>query len=64
MNFYGSHPIALQKLSNEHSYKFSCILTLTEVTSIRFPTLSIFIGAILLPFKNWPIIILVRIIEF
>ena len=36
MNFYGSHAIALQKLSNERSYKFSCILTfLTEVISIR-----------------------------
>ena len=34
VNFYGSHAIALQKLSNERSYKFSWILTLTEVTSI------------------------------
>ena len=34
MNFYWSH-IALQKLSNERSYKFSWILTLTEVISIR-----------------------------
>ena len=34
INFYGSHAIALQKLSNERSYKFSWILTLTEVTSI------------------------------
>ena len=30
-----SHAIALQKLSNERSWKFSWILTLTEVTSIR-----------------------------
>ena len=29
------HAIALQKLSNERSYKFSWILTLTEVISIR-----------------------------
>ena len=36
MNFYWSHDIALQKLSNERcSYKFSWILTLTEVISIR-----------------------------
>ena len=34
MNFYWSHAIALQKLSNERSYKFSRILTLTEVISI------------------------------
>ena len=30
MNFYWS-----QNMSNEHSYKFSWILTLTEVTSIK-----------------------------
>ena len=35
MNFYWSHATALQKLSNERSYKFSWILTLTEVISIR-----------------------------
>ena len=35
MNFYLSHAIALQNLSNEHSYKFSWILTLIEVISIR-----------------------------
>ena len=35
MNFYWSHAIALQKLSNERSYKFSWILTLTAVISIR-----------------------------
>ena len=35
MNFYWSHDIALQKLSNGRSYKFSRILTLTEVISIR-----------------------------
>ena len=35
MNFYLSHAIALLKLSNERSYKFSWILTLTEVISIR-----------------------------
>ena len=34
MNFYWSHAIALQKLSNERSYKFSLISTLTEVISI------------------------------
>ena len=34
-NFYWSHAIALQKLSNERSYTFSRILTLTEVISIR-----------------------------
>ena len=35
MNFYWSHAIALPKLANECSYKFSLILTLTEVISIR-----------------------------
>ena len=34
VNFYWSYVIPLQKLSNEHSYEFSWILTLTEV-SIR-----------------------------
>ena len=35
MNFYWPHAVPLQKLSNERSYKFSWILTLTEVISIR-----------------------------
>ena len=35
MNFYWSHSISLQKLSNERSYKFSRILTPAEVISIR-----------------------------
>ena len=35
MKFYWSNAIALQKLSNERSYKSSWILTLTEVISIR-----------------------------
>ena len=35
MNLYWSHAIAIQKLSNERSYKFSWISTLTEVISIR-----------------------------
>ena len=35
MNFYWSHAIALQKLSNGRSYTFSRILTLTEIISIR-----------------------------
>ena len=35
MNFYWFHSIAFQKLSNERSDKFSLILTLTEVISIR-----------------------------
>ena len=35
LNFNWSHAIAHQKLSNESSYKFSRILTLTEVISIR-----------------------------
>ena len=35
MNLYWPHPIALQKMSYERSYKFSWILTLTEVISIR-----------------------------
>ena len=35
MNFYCCHAIALQKLPNERSYKFSWVSTLTEVISIR-----------------------------
>ena len=35
INFYWSHTIPIQKLSDESSYKFSWILTLTEVISIR-----------------------------
>ena len=42
MNLYWSHTIALQKLSNERSYKFSWILTLTEVISIRILRMRIF----------------------
>ena len=34
LNFYWFHAIALQKLSNERSYKFSWILTLTEVIKL------------------------------
>ena len=35
INLYWSHAIALQKLSHERSFKFSLILTLTEIISIR-----------------------------
>ena len=35
VNFYWSHAIPLQKLSNERSYKFIWILTLTKLISIR-----------------------------
>ena len=35
MNFNWYHPIVLQKVSNDRSYKFSWISTLTEVVSIR-----------------------------
>ena len=35
MNFHWYHAVPLRKLSNERSYKFSRILTLTEVISIR-----------------------------
>ena len=34
MHFYWSHAIALRKLSNERCYKFSWILSQTEVISI------------------------------
>ena len=66
MNFYWSHAIALQKLPNERSYKFSWILTLTEVLSIRILRVRL-ISAIMnfywshayinipnIPFKNCP----------
>ena len=46
MNSYWPHPIALQKLSNERSYKFSLILTLTEVIRITILRMRI-ISAIL-----------------
>ena len=61
MNFYGSHAIALQKLSNQCSYKFSWILTLTEAISIIILRMLIiytmmnFYWSMLLPFKNCPI---------
>ena len=61
MNFYDSHAIALQKLSNERSYKFSWILTLTEAISIIILRMRIiytimnFYWSMLLPFKNCPI---------
>ena len=61
MNFYDSPAIALEKLSNERSYKFSWILTLTEAISIInlrmhiiYTTMN-FYWTILLPFKNCPI---------
>ena len=55
------HAIALQKLSNERSYKLSWILTLTEVISIWILRMRIiytimnFYWSMLLPFKNCPI---------
>ena len=59
MNFYESHAIALEKLSNERSYKFSWILTLTEAISIIILriiyTIMNFYWSMLLPFKNCPI---------
>ena len=69
MNFYWSHTIALQKLSNERSYKFSRILTLTEVMSIRIMRMRIifaiiFFGPMLFPFKNCPMNVLISLTEF
>ena len=70
MNFYWSHAIALQKLSNEHSYKFSWILTLTEVIRIRILRMRI-ISAIMnfylshaIPVKNCPMNVLISLVEF
>ena len=61
---------AFQKLSNEHSYKFSRILTLTEGTSIRILRMRM-ISAIMnfywshaIPFKNCPKNVLVSLAEF
>ena len=42
MNFYCSNVIAIQKLSNKRSYKFSWILTLTEVIIIRILRMCLF----------------------
>ena len=61
MNFYESDAIALEKLSNERSYKFSWILTLTEAISIVILRMRIiytimnFYWSMLLHFKNCPI---------
>ena len=61
MNFYESDAIALEKLSNDHSYKFSWILTLTEAISIVILRMCIiytimnFYLSMLLHFKNCPI---------
>ena len=54
INLYWSHPIALQKLSNEHSYKFRRILTLTEVISIKILRMRI-ISAIMNFYWSHPI---------
>ena len=72
MNFYWPHAIALQKLSNERSYMFSWILTLTEVISIRI--LRMLIISAIMNFcwshhaidcpKNCPINVHVRLVEF
>ena len=75
MNFYWSHAIALHKLSNERSYKFSWILTLTEVISIRILRMRIISaimniywshhdGPMLFPFKNCPMNVLISLAEF
>ena len=69
--FYWSHAIALQKLSNGRSYKFSWILTLTEVISIRILGMRIISAImnyyrypIMLPSKNCPMNVLIRLAEF
>ena len=61
LNLYWFHAIALRKLSNECSYKFSWILILTEVIGIWILRIVIiytimnFYWSMLLPFKNCPI---------
>ena len=74
MNFYWSHTIPLQKLSNERSYKFSWIFALTEVISIRILRMRIISAIIhyefllvqpmLFPFKNYPMNVLISLAEF
>ena len=44
MNFYWSHAIPLQKLSNERSYKFSWILTLFSANVAKLPSLNGFLS--------------------
>ena len=66
MNFYSFHAIPLQKQSNERSYKFNWILTLTEVISIRILSMRLIyyheflFGPMLLPFKNCPMNVLFK----
>ena len=76
MNFYWSHAISIQKLSNERSYKFSWISTLTEVISIRILRMRIIsaimnfywshaiICPMLFPFKICPMNVLISLAEF
>ena len=71
MDFYLSHTTALQKLSNERSYKFSWILILTEVISIiilRMRIISAFMNFYwshaTFPFKNCPMNLLISLAEF
>ena len=58
-------------MSNYRSYKFSKILTLTEVYkhlkvahARNFRHFDFFYGAILLPFKKCPMIVLISLAEF
>ena len=70
MNFYWSHAIALQKLSNELSYKFSWILTLTESISIIFLRMGIisanvnFYWSHAISLQKLPMNVLISLAEF
>ena len=50
INFYWSHAIALQTLSNERSYKFSWIFALTEVITISIRILCMLIISAIMNF--------------
>ena len=64
------HVTAFHKLSNEHSYKFSRILTLTVVISISILRMRIvsddflLVPCYLFPFKNCPMNVLTSLAEF
>ena len=53
--------IAFQKLSNKCSYKFSSILQLKQ--NKRMSAIMIFYGAMLLPFNNCPMNVLINSVE-
>ena len=69
--FYGAILLPFKKLSNDRSYKFSWILTQTEVISIwklRMRVISAILNFFMVlsycPLKNCPMIVLISLAKF